>query len=93
MRQRVKWWARRKERFAHPKSSPRHRERKRVNPESPKGKLDCFVADGDMNQLARISARIMSAAFSPIMMLGALVLPPISVGMTEASAMRRPSRP
>ena len=30
----------------------------------------------------------MSAAFSPIMMLGALVLPPTSVGMIEASATR-----
>ena len=36
------------------------------------------------------SARIMSAAFSPIMMVGALVLPPIRVGMTEASTTRRP---
>jgi hypothetical protein len=44
-------------------------------------------------QLARISALIMSAAFSPIMMVGALVLPPIKVGMTDASTTRRPSRP
>src|SRR5437868_14623282 len=44
-------------------------------------------------QFARISALIMSAAFSPIMMVGALVLPPIKVGITEASTMRRPSRP
>jgi hypothetical protein len=28
---------------------------------------------------------IISAAFSPIMMVGALVLPPISVGMMDAS--------
>src|SRR3954447_1785260 len=41
----------------------------------------------------RISARIMSAAFSPIMMLGALVLPPIRVGMIEASTTRKPSTP
>ena len=42
---------------------------------------------------ARISALIMSAAFSPIMMVGALVLPPIRVGITEASTTRRPSSP
>ena len=35
----------------------------------------------------------MSAAFSPIMMVGALVLPPIRVGITEASTTRRPSQP
>src|ERR1700746_3107764 len=35
----------------------------------------------------------MSAAFSPIMMVGALVLPPISVGMIEASTTRKPSQP
>ena len=38
-------------------------------------------------------ARIISAAFSPIMMEGALVLPEVSVGMIEASATRRPSMP
>jgi hypothetical protein len=35
-----------------------------------------------------MSALIMSAAFSPIMMVGASVLQPIKVG-TEASATRR----
>jgi hypothetical protein len=35
----------------------------------------------------------MSAAFSPIMMDGALVLPPINVGMIDASTTRRPSSP
>ena len=37
--------------------------------------------------------RIISAAFSPIMMEGALVLPEVRVGMIEASATRRPSMP
>src|SRR5947207_4606557 len=35
----------------------------------------------------------MSAAFSPIMIDGALVLPDVSVGMIEASAIRRPTMP
>ena len=35
----------------------------------------------------------MSAAFSPIMIDGALVLPDVSVGMIEASAIRRPVMP
>ena len=37
------------------------------------------------------SPPIMSAAFSPIMMVEALVLPPMRVGMIEASTTRRPS--
>jgi hypothetical protein len=39
------------------------------------------------------AARIISAAFSPIIRVGAVVLPPIRVGMIEASTTRRPSRP
>src|SRR6516225_1055307 len=35
----------------------------------------------------------MSAAFSPIIIDGALVLPDVSVGMIEASAIRRPAMP
>jgi hypothetical protein len=37
--------------------------------------------------------KIMSAAFSSIMIDGALVLPDVSVGMIEASATRRPAMP
>lgn len=37
--------------------------------------------------------RMKSAARSPIITHGALVLPPITLGITEASAMRRPSIP
>ncbi len=36
------------------------------------------------------AASIIAAHFSPIMMVGALVLPLVSVGMIEASAIRRP---
>jgi hypothetical protein len=40
-----------------------------------------------------IGPRIQSAARSAIMIVGALVLPPISVGMIEASTTRRFSMP
>jgi hypothetical protein len=45
------------------------------------------------NQGRGYAALIKSAAFSAIMMVGALVLPPISVGMTEASTIRSPCSP
>jgi hypothetical protein len=38
-----------------------------------------------------IADRIPSAAFSAIMFVGALVLPPMTRGITEASTTRRPS--
>jgi hypothetical protein len=44
-----------------------------------------------IGQVAAFST--MSAAFSPIMIDGALVLPDVSVGMIEASATRRPAMP
>ena len=44
-----------------------------------------------MGQPAALST--MSAAFSPIMIDGALVLPDVSVGMIEASAIRSPGMP
>jgi hypothetical protein len=44
-----------------------------------------------LRQVAAFST--MSAAFSPIMIDGALVLPDVSVGMIEASATRRPAMP
>lgn len=43
--------------------------------------------------LAHNAARIMSAAFSAIMMVAALVLPLTMVGMIEASATRNPPMP
>src|SRR5581483_1846283 len=39
------------------------------------------------------SSMIMAAAFSPIIVVGALVLPPTSVGMIDASHTRRPVTP
>src|SRR5690606_13569256 len=42
---------------------------------------------------APAAARIRSLARSAIMMVGALVLPPISLGITEASTTRRASMP
>lgn len=42
---------------------------------------------------ARVSARIMSDAFSAIMTTGALVSPETSVGMIEQSTTRRPPMP
>jgi len=42
---------------------------------------------------AAASSRIMSDAFSPIIMQAALVLPETTVGMIEASATRKPDRP
>ena len=37
--------------------------------------------------------RIRSTAFSAIMMVGALVLPPTMAGIIDASAMRNPDNP
>lgn len=46
----------------------------------------------DERQLA-VLARSKSAAFSPISIAGAFVLPPVTLGMIEASATRTPSTP
>src|SRR5258708_37344860 len=54
----------------------------------------CRKANASPARLAyRASSRIMSEAFSAIMMVGALVLPDIRSGITEASTTRRPSMP
>ena len=42
---------------------------------------------------AAAASRAIRAAFSPIMIEGALVLPDVKVGMIEASATRRPAIP
>jgi hypothetical protein len=47
----------------------------------------------ERRQAAIVSSKIIAAAFSPIMMLGALVLPATTDGMIDASATRRPPIP
>jgi hypothetical protein len=42
---------------------------------------------------AALSSLIIAAPFSPIMMVGALVLPVVSVGITDASMIRSPTMP
>jgi hypothetical protein len=66
---------------------------RRVEHGSPVGKLMTHCA---LHNLAGVSAprpSMKSAAFSPIMMTGECVCPRVIVGMTDASATRRPSRP
>ena len=73
-------------------------ERKRLFRVLPLRHLRCHLplagedANTDRPQAALASCRplIMSAAFSAIMIVGALVFDPISVGITEASTTRNP---
>ena len=57
------------------------------------GILGASVAVATFAAAACQSSAIMAAAFSAIINVGELVLPDVMVGMTEASAMRRPSIP
>ena len=52
-----------------------------------------YTVDADAVVVAPRSARIISAAFSPIITDGAFVLPVVTVGMIDASATRSPSMP
>ena len=60
-----------------------------IEPYRPIRRNRSFASKG--GQIAAFST--MSAAFSPIMIDGALVLPDVSLGMIEASATRRPAMP
>src|SRR5688572_14495094 len=55
--------------------------------------VDAWIGPQAALRIAVAAASTISAHFSPIMMVGALVLPLVSVGMIEASATRRPAMP
>ena len=57
------------------------------------GKPETEPAARSAPQPRAASARIMSAAFSAIMMVGAFVFPEVIAGITEASTTRSPPMP
>ena len=54
---------------------------------------DVFVSGRDLVRRYRESSRIIAAPFSAIIAVGVLVLPEVIVGITEASATRKPAMP
>lgn len=54
--------------------------------------VQAVIASNQRDQITA-SSKIMSDAFSAIAVVGALVLPPTSVGMIEASTTRSPCMP
>src|SRR5262245_30563155 len=68
-----------------------------AHPSNSRAEARQAVMPGDPRRAASrydtAASKAMRAAFSPIMIDGALVLPDVKVGMIEASATRRPAIP
>src|SRR5262249_19683732 len=65
----------------------------RVQPVSSQPAMRCDAAAPAVTAASGVRPRIRSAAFSAIMITGALMLPPTRSGITEASTTRRSSTP